>query len=91
MQAKQRTVIRVETHSLSVIRPLQSSVNLWCERCEAIVQMFAPERAAEIINKKPRMIYRRIETGELHFMETQDGEIFVCSLSLIGDFKEVEK
>ncbi len=82
MRTKQKTIIKIETHSLSVIRPLHSPVNFWCERCESVVTMVTPECAAEMVNKKPRAIYSHIETGELHFVETGEGEVFICCVSL---------
>jgi len=85
MRAKQKTVIRVETHNLSVIRPIHSSVNYWCERCQAIVEMVTPEYAAVIANTNPREIYRGIEMCQFHFVETQEGEVFICCASLQSD------
>ena len=82
MSPKQRTVISVETHSLLVIRPAQSSVDLWCAECAAIVPMVTPERAAALVRSPPRIIYRRVENGELHFWETSAGELFICCRSL---------
>jgi hypothetical protein len=46
------------------------------------IPMFTPERAAVLINRTPREIYRSVENGELHFVETDEGELFVCCCSL---------
>lgn len=46
------------------------------------VQMVTPERAGGITNTTPREIYRCIENDELHFVETSEGELFICCYSL---------
>jgi len=82
-----RTIVRVETRSLSVIRPPGSSVDFWCEECAAVVPMVTPEHAAQLCSTTPRAIYQRVETGELHFMETPQGDLFVCGVILNRDPK----
>ena len=44
--------------------------------------MVIPETAATNCATTAREIYRRIENGELHFLETPAGELFVCCPSL---------
>jgi hypothetical protein len=44
--------------------------------------MVTPERSAVLTNTTPRIIYRRFENDELHFVETDEGELFVCCFSL---------
>lgn len=82
MTTKQKTVIKVETHKFLVVRPVHSPINLWCDECLLTVPMVTPERAAVLVNATPRIIYRRVENGELHFVETDEGELFICSRSL---------
>lgn len=45
--------------------------------------MLPPETAAALAGTTPRLIYRQVEAGELHFIETEDGGLFVCRRSLI--------
>jgi hypothetical protein len=79
MALKHRTTTRVETRSLTVVRASREPVQLWCEACAAIVPMVTPERAAEMLRTNPRAIYRRVERGEVHFVETGAGELLICS------------
>jgi hypothetical protein len=79
---KQKTTISISSHSLSVIRTTHSPVSLWCAECAASVPMVTPERAAALCATSPRNIYRRVEAGELHFVETGAGELFICCRSL---------
>jgi hypothetical protein len=46
------------------------------------IPMVTPERSAVLTNTTPRIIYRRFENDELHFVETDEGELFVCCCSL---------
>lgn len=43
--------------------------------------MYLPEHAAAVSRTTPRDIYRRVESGELHFVETRDGELLICGNS----------
>lgn len=75
---KQKRVVKVETHKFFVIRPTNSPINCWCDECCLTVPMVTPERAAVLMQTTPRIIYRQIENGELHFIETDKGDLFVC-------------
>ncbi len=44
--------------------------------------MLMPEQAASLSNARPRAIYRRVGSGELHFVETGTGLLLICSASL---------
>jgi aerobic-type carbon monoxide dehydrogenase small subunit (CoxS/CutS family) len=83
-RAKRKKVITIETFQRTVIRQAPNKTQiLWCEFCQAEVEMTAPELAATILGVKVREIYRRIEQGKLHFFEMETGEVFICQRSLI--------
>jgi hypothetical protein len=48
--------------------------------------MVTPEYAAQLCSTTPRAIYQRIEHDGLHFMETSQGDLFVCVHSLQREF-----
>lgn len=76
---KLKKVITIESFQRTVIRQnFNQTQNLWCEFCQAEVEMTAPELAATILGVTVREIYRRIENGDLHFVEMETGEIFIC-------------
>lgn len=77
-----RTVITIETHRLAVVRSRRPSVVAWCERCGGQVRMVTPEEAAALLGTRSRVIYRRVESGDLHFLETGAGALLICSRSL---------
>lgn len=79
---KQRTVITAETVQFTVIQPGRSTGFSWCELCAAPVWMLTADAAAVLKQTTLREIFRRLEAGELHFVETGVGELLICSASL---------
>ena len=84
MRLRKRTIVRVETKHLTVIRPAGNAIELWCEQCASDVPMVTPEGAAQLCKAPPRAIYRWVERAEVHFVETGAGELLICSSSLRG-------
>lgn len=78
MKSKTTKVITVETWRKTIIRQSASPVFAPCERCESETEMFSPEEYAHRQNTTARVVYRRIENGDCHFIETEDGAVLVC-------------
>lgn len=85
MALKHKTIAKIETHNVTVVRRAATPVNLWCEACSTTTQMVTPERAAEMLKTNPRAIYQQVEKGEVHFVETGGGELLICCSSLPGE------
>ena len=49
-----------------------------CPFCAEFTPMLAAESLAQTFKVSPREIFRLIERGALHFIETERKEIFVC-------------
>jgi hypothetical protein len=49
--------------------------------------MLAADEAAELLQTTARAIFRRVESGELHFTETARGALRICLGSLSVAFK----
>jgi len=81
MKARRRTEIKLETHEVTVIR-LKDRRTAFCEFCRSQVWMLPPDAAALLSRTTSRSIFRRVEAGELHFMETLEGALLVCGNSL---------
>ncbi len=77
--AKKQKVITIETHQQTLIRSSVKTFVVWCETCGTETLMLKPEQAATVYDMTQREIFRQIENGELHFIETTKGELFVCS------------
>ena len=65
-----------ETVVLRIWRPLRAT----CEVCGS--EMARPEAAAVATGVAVRAIYRRVEAGTVHFLESRDGALAVCLDSL---------
>jgi hypothetical protein len=46
--------------------------------------MLTPDEAAALAQTTAREVYRRVEAGEVHSIETEDGALRVCVNSLGG-------
>ena len=52
----------------------------FCTVCESSVEMAAPQLAAILADTTEREIFRLVETGNVHFVETD--RVFICLRSL---------
>jgi hypothetical protein len=78
------TEITVERSESFVVRRPHYSVPAWCFACRQQVWLVKPEDAAVATGVNVREVYRRIETGRVHFSESFGGQLLVCPRSLIG-------
>ncbi len=84
----EKTVITVETFQRTTARWRQKLKIAWCERCAAETVMLAPNEAAVVLQTTAREIFRLTEAGEIHYLETDSGALFVCRNSLAARVKE---
>lgn len=89
--AKKQKVITIETHQQTLIRSRRKTFVAWCDVCGAETLMLQPEQAAIIYGATMREIFRRIENGELHFIETKTGALLICGNSLVNKTISVAK
>jgi hypothetical protein len=76
-------VITAETVRLTVIRSRHTTPQfVWCESCQEPVWMVTTDTAAALNNTTVRDIFRRVEAGELHFIETKAAQLLICRASL---------
>jgi len=76
------TEVTVEKSEFIVVRRPHRSVPAWCVECGKPVRLVKPEDAAIATGLNVREVYRRIEKGEVHFVETREGAPLVCMKSL---------
>ncbi len=77
--------ITVEREVLSVLLH-QPGVSFagYCAECGREVMLLTVETAAQLEHVTPRSIYRWVEGAAVHFHETSEGAVFICSESLKG-------
>ena len=80
---KQKTEITFEVEETIILRQSGNRLEAFCPQCQALVEMLTPQLAAAVSKTTIREIFRLIESGGLHFMETD--EIRVCLNSLSAE------
>ena len=82
MKSRKSIVTTIETHEVWVIRKPQETILSFCSDCGGEARMIEPAEAAKLARVSMRMIYRWVEEGRVHFIETPDGRLFICFDSL---------
>lgn len=77
------TRITIETERLLVMNQGRSLYSL-CSACGNEVRMITIDQAATLAQVSSLEIYREVEAGMLHFLETTEGSVLICFNSLIG-------
>ena len=80
MRRVRQTTITVETHEVWSIA--REHVRVKCTECNA--EMITPEDAATIAATCMRTVFRLIEAGTIHYVETPAGTVLVCVVSLLS-------
>jgi excisionase family DNA binding protein len=66
-----------------VIRRGKTQAEFWCNACGKQVSMVTVDEAAKLARVRSRTIYAWVENSRLHFIETNDGLLLVCSESIL--------
>ncbi len=89
--AKRKTVITIETHSLTVMQTRGHSARLWCSACGHSRLMLTVKQAASVCSVSERAIFRLVESSRVHFHETDAGGLLICAESLHRPSESSEK
>ncbi|HEX8248869.1 MAG TPA: hypothetical protein VF599_11895 [Pyrinomonadaceae bacterium] len=85
MKSKTTKMITVETWRKTIIHQPAPPIFVRCKQCGIETRMLSPEEFARRQNTTARVVYRRIENGDCHFIETEDGALLVCGGSDNGN------
>lgn len=77
---ERKTEIEIELNETIAYKPRRELRRLFCPKCGSPADMATPLLAAITTNLTEREIFRLVEAGEVHFVET-DG-IFICMESI---------
>lgn len=80
---KRRKEITVEMNEVFVIRQAGKKVQAWCAACGAEVVTVTPEAAAIVWGVSTRAIYALVEARKIHFLETSEERLLICTDSLM--------
>jgi hypothetical protein len=87
---RKRMEITLERAEVSVIRRPVHRAPAWCAQCEDRVQMVTPDEAVAVAGRSAREIYRWVEAGRVHFLETPQGLLSICLRSLYDGYSELK-
>jgi len=79
---KKTTIVTIEARERMTIRRGARQVTAWCDQCSADVPLVTPNEAAALAGTDARTIFRSVESGEVHFIETGKGALLICAQSL---------
>lgn len=83
MSKRKRTEITIETDEMIFFKHIQHPMLAWCSNCDKEVEMLKPEVVAVIEGVTVRKIFRKVEDGQIHFTETPNGMLLICSKCLL--------
>jgi hypothetical protein len=80
MKITRKTNVFVKTERKIIVRGGSSKDFVCCADCAE--QMLPAQTSADFFGISSREIYRFIESGKIHFVETEANEIYVCPVSV---------
>ena len=83
---KQKTEIEIELSETVAYSRRSERFETFCPECKSLVEMSSPQVAAILTRTTEREIYRLVETGKVHFVETD--RVLVCLKSLTETLSE---
>lgn len=78
MKIRRKTEISIQQTKRRVVTLPETEEIIACPECEGDEVMIAAESAASIFGFSRREVYRMVEAGKVHFLETEAGILFVC-------------
>ena len=76
--------ITVSKDEITVIKKMPGKALATCQPCGRQVEMATPEQAVTLTGIHSRTIYRWVEGGQVHFIETAEGHLLICLDSLLA-------
>lgn len=82
------TAEKIETYTVRQEPP--QAFQTYCEMCDPKVSCLTVDQTVTVTGLGARTIFRLIEAGEVHFLETEEGHLLLCpnSAALFLHFDE---
>ncbi len=80
MKRRTEIFLEIEEHYFELSGAKQIG---WCDECACEVRLVSPEAGAMCSGLSTRLVYRRLETGLIHYSEKPDGSLRICLPSLM--------
>ena len=82
MKIRRKTQITILTEKILTVAGGNAHIALFAKCAVCGIQMLSVDEAAKFARVNSLTIYRLVEAGGLHFEETKEGLLLVCSASL---------
>ena len=82
MKIRRQTQITILTEKILTVAVGEVHIALFAKCAVCGMQMLPVDEAAKFARVNSLTIYRLVEAGELHFEETKEGSLLICSASL---------
>ena len=79
---KQQMAFTIDTHRILVQRGPKRPLLVGCTTCARQTPMLTPDELATLARVSTQMIYRWMESNNVHFKVTPDGLLLICLGSL---------
>ena len=83
MKVSREIEMWVKTDRRFIIREQPSNTKVCCPVCEE--PMIEAEQTAKLFEIRQRQVFQMIETGKVHFIETDTGKTLICLASMTGE------
>ncbi|CAN5633207.1 hypothetical protein BH24ACI2_BH24ACI2_04790 [soil metagenome] len=83
---KQKTEIEIELSETVAYSRRSERFEALCPQCKSLVEMTTPQVAAILTRSTEREVYRIVETGKIHFVETD--RVLICLKSFTQTLSE---
>jgi hypothetical protein len=78
-----KAAIPAETELLLILNRHSGAVEGWCEDCEELIGLIRPEEAVALTAFRLQAVYRALEPGQLHYLESLDSLLHTRVSSLL--------
>lgn len=79
-----RVVLKHESHELNILTEPKIKAAMFCDTCSKEVRWLNAREAAALALLSERALFRGIEAGKFHVLETDDLAVIVCVESLVA-------
>jgi tRNA A22 N-methylase len=55
---------------------------VYCEKCDQVIKFLTLDQSVNVTGLGARTIFRLVETGQLHALETEEGYLILCPNSV---------
>lgn len=89
MKFIKRTNILVKTKRRFVVGSVENDELVQCPQC--VEPMISAHASANLFGVSSREIYRLVEAGAIHFVETENNQMFVCPTLIRQVLEPIER